>query len=492
MCRRSTLLLLLVTSALYLNGPAAGQGTSFRLEEAGVEDINTAFDSGLLTSESLVQMYLNRIEAYDQQGPSLNSIISLNPNAIEIARALDVERQANGRRSPLHGIPVLVKDNFDTFDLPTTAGSLALQGSIPPDDAFLVRRLRDAGAVILGKTNLHEFGVSPNTLSSLGGQTLNPYDTRRIPGGSSGGTGAALAANFATLGMGTDTGGSIRFPASANSLVGLKPTMGLTSRDGIVPFAVERDIGGPMARSVADVAYLLDIVAGHDPADPVTEASVGNIPGTYTDFLDQDGLNGARIGIVRQFMDSADAGIVSAVNTAIDDMAGLGAEIVDSVDLGSIPGIADSLYISFRHDMNNYLESLGENAPFQSLDEIIQSGKYLPELSFFPFDFLRRDVVPAEDPSFAASQRTAERIQDQILDVMETQNLDALLYPSVAQKPPRASQASFLSTLSLTNNTYVANLTGFPAIDVPGGFTADGLRGLTTIGTKLYDKRQNG
>jgi amidase len=242
--------------------PVAVQAATFKLVEATVGDINAAFDAGALTSEELTQLYLNRIKAYDNNGPNINSLITINPNALQTAAALDKERQLTGPRSPLHGIPVILKDNYDTFDLPTTAGSVVLEGSIPPDDAFLVKQFRDAGTVILGKANLDEWahGGSPGGgYSSLGGQTLNPYNLNRGPSGSSGGTGAAIAANFGAIGTGSDTGGSIRGPSAANSVVGIKPTLGLTSRDGIIPFALSLDVGGPLARTVTDGAIALGL-----------------------------------------------------------------------------------------------------------------------------------------------------------------------------------------------------------------------------------------
>jgi len=245
------------------------------LGSATIADINAAFKDGSLTSEQLVTMYLARIEAYDKQGPKINAVTTLNPKALEIAKALDAERKAKGPRSPLHGIPVVLKDNFDTADMPTTGGSLMLEGSLPPDDAFIVKRLREAGAIILAKVNLSEF-ASGAALSSLGGQTLNPHDLTRTPSGSSGGTGAAIAADYAPLGLGTDTGGSIRGPSTSNGIVGLKPTHGLLSRDGIIPLALTFDTGGPMTRSVYDVAVSLGLMTGVDSADAATQKTKAN------------------------------------------------------------------------------------------------------------------------------------------------------------------------------------------------------------------------
>src|SRR5579864_6779859 len=271
---------------------------AFDVTEKTIPELSAAMDAGTVTSRALVHAYLDRIQAYDQRGPALNAMIAINHAALDQAGALDRERAAGRRHGPLLGIPVVIKDNYDTADLPTTAGSVALEGSIAERDAFQVRRLRDAGAVIVGKTNLHEFARGITTVSSLGGQTRNPYDPTRNPGGSSGGTGAAVAASFAAAGLGTDTCGSIRYPAAHNSLVGLRPTMGLSSRSGIVPLAHSQDVGGPLARTVTDVAIILDATAGPDPDDPVTAQSAGHIPPSYRASLDRDGLRGARLGVL--------------------------------------------------------------------------------------------------------------------------------------------------------------------------------------------------
>src|SRR5262245_12312038 len=276
---------------------AQNSGT-FDVAEKSIRDLQAAMVGGQVTSERLVELYLARIAAYDQSGPRLNAVIHINPNAAAVARALDEERQPRGPRSPLHGIPVLLKDNFETRDMPTTGGSLALRGIVPPRDAFQVAQLRRAGAVLLGKVNLHELALGLTSVSSLGGQTLNPYDVARTPGGSSGGSGVAAAACFAAFTMGTDTSGSIRIPSSHNSLVGLRPSAGLSSRGGIIPFGHTQDTGGPMARSVEDVALILDATVGYDPADPITQASSGRIPRTYTSVLKEGALKNARVGIL--------------------------------------------------------------------------------------------------------------------------------------------------------------------------------------------------
>ncbi|MEQ9448888.1 MAG: amidase family protein, partial [Rhodospirillaceae bacterium] len=265
-------------------GAPAASAKDIPFDEATIAELNAAFEAGTLTAERLVELCLERIEAFDLQGPKLNAVISVNPNALEIARALDKERAERGPRSPLHGIPVIMKDNIDTVDMPTTGGSVLLEGNMAPDDAFVVKKLRDAGAIMLAKVNLGEF--ANGFQSSLGGQSLNPHDLTRTPGGSSGGTGVGIAAGYAPIGLGTDTGGSVRGPTTINGIAGLKPTHGLLSHDGVIPLALSLDMIGPMTRSVYDVAASLGVMAGIDPADPYTNKAKGHIHQDYTQFLD--------------------------------------------------------------------------------------------------------------------------------------------------------------------------------------------------------------
>jgi Asp-tRNA(Asn)/Glu-tRNA(Gln) amidotransferase A subunit family amidase len=452
------------------------QMQAFRLEEATVRDINAAFDSGSLSSEQLVQLYLSRIEAYDQNGPQINSIISLNPDALQIARMLDLERQQTGPRSLLHGIPVLVKDNIDTMGMPTTAGSLALKEWRPSSDAFVVGRLREAGAIILGKNNLWEFasGSSYDGSSPVGGQARNPYDLGRSPGGSSSGTGAAISANFATVGLGTDTNGSIAQPSMFNSLVGIRPTLGLVSRNGLIPLSLTRDVIGPMTRTVADAAAVLDVIAGMDPADPTTLASEGQIPTSYTDFLDVDGLSGSRIGVVRQLLDRTNAVLnpeaLSLIDRAVADFRALGAEVIDPVDIGFQPNMLSAYYNSLEYDMNRYLAKWGDAAPFDSIDELIAEGR----IGFWPFDSLQGDQPPEEDPQYARLMETRNAVRTNVLDAMEANQLDALLYlhPLYAHEPPVIGEDVNGGSPLMD---VLARLVGFPAITIPAGFTSQGL-----------------
>jgi Asp-tRNA(Asn)/Glu-tRNA(Gln) amidotransferase A subunit family amidase len=314
--------------------PAKNQ-KKFEPVETTIAEIHQAMRSGKITCRQLVEAYLKRINAYDQS-TKLNSIVIVNPQALAEADRLDAEFKRTRKLRPLHGIPVIVKDNYDTRDLQTTGGSLALKGSIPPDDAFQVRKLREAGAIVLAKSNMAEWAFSPMlTESSIAGVTRNPYELERVPAGSSGGTAAAVAASFGAVGLGTDTGNSIRGPSSHNALVGIRSTMGLTSRDGIIPLYLRNDIGGPMARTVEDAVRVLEVIAGYDPADPITKASEGKMPKNYTQFLKKNGLKGARLGVFRRYVDAptTDPQIKALVAKAIEDLKAQGAVIVDPFDV---------------------------------------------------------------------------------------------------------------------------------------------------------------
>jgi amidase len=294
---------------------------------ATLRELSDAMNRGAVTAERLVILAQARIVAFDDQGPAINAVLTLNPNAQATARRLDRERAASGPRSMLHGVPVLLKDNIDTVDMPTTAGSFLLRGSVPPDDATLTQRLRAAGAVILGKVNMSEF-ASGDAMNSLDGATYNPHDPTRTPSGSSGGSGAAVAAAYVPLAFGTDTGGSVRGPSSANGIVGLKPTLGLLSRDGIIPLALSFDTAGPMTRHVEDVAVILGLLAGADEADPATLPSDAHHHHDYLQFLDANALAGSRIGIARDFME-IDQEVDWVVEAALATMREAGADIVD-------------------------------------------------------------------------------------------------------------------------------------------------------------------
>ncbi|WP_348231429.1 amidase family protein [Funiculus sociatus] len=461
--------------------PIGALAATFQLEEATIAELNRAFDADALTSEQLVQLYLNRIEIYDKAGETpLNSIILTNSNALETARALDLERELYGPRSPLHGIPIIVKDNYDTFDLQTTAGSLSLAGSIPPDDAFQVQRLRDAGAIVLAKSNLAEFAFSPQrSVSSILGTTRNPYDLSRVPAGSSGGTGAAVAANFGTVGLGTDTGNSIRGPSSHNALVGIRSTIGLTSRDGIVPLNLYRDIGGPMARTVEDAVLVFEAIAGYDPADPSTEAVKNLTLPDYSEFLDKSSLKGARLGVLDELFRpssgstraaTASPEIERLMDEAIADLRSQGAIVEPTV----IPDF-DALVTAtggcnrFEYDINNYLASLGPNAPVKSLDEIIASGKFDPTVTESLIAGAAVEDVPPEQRAVC---QTAEANRDvmrtAVLDVLDSNKYDAFIFPTWSN-PPRLIGDE--TSPNGNNSGITAPPTGFPAITVPMGYS---------------------
>ncbi len=482
---RNSLLATLAALSLAFNAAA----DTFDLTSATIEEINAAFDAGALTSERLVELSLARIAAYDDAGPQLNAILLLNPNAIETARAMDAERLAKGRRSPLHGIPVVLKDNFDTADMPTTAGSFMLKGSIPPDDAFLVQQLRAAGAIILAKLNMSEF-ASGDALSSLGGPIYNPHDPRRTPSGSSGGTGAAIAAAYAPVGLGTDTGGSVRGPSSANGIVGLKPTHGLLSRDGIVPLALSFDTAGPMARNVYDIAVVLGVMTGIDSADAATVKSDGLFKKDYTQYLDADALQGARIGVARDFMDS-DEEVDWIMEAALEAMREAGAEIVDVTLpewlLESRGKFYRAIrYREFRAQIEDYLATTDAQYP-KSLEDLVKQSKTLTsrrEDGVVPnpgrWQLMLKEVESGEltDYDYLAVRDHALPLMRGIIGgLMEAENLDAIVYPTSPVRPervdpdpnPEGAPGSGKSPVIL------ANLTGFPDLIMPAGFTGRGL-----------------
>jgi len=483
-----TLLILALVTSLVPDAARAIQqpaDTVFEVWEASVEEIRRALDGGRVTSVQLVDAYLARIAAYDTAGPRLNTIVRLNPGASAEAAVLDRERESTGPRGPLHGVPVLIKDNFDMQNLPTSAGSIALAGMVPPDDAFQVRKLRAAGAIILGKTNLHELASGITTISSLGGQTLNPYDPARNPGGSSGGTGAAIAASFAAIGWGTDTCGSIRIPAAHNNLFGLRPTKGLSSIDGIVPLSHTQDVAGPLARTITDLAIGLDATVGPDPADTATSVLEQQTVPRFVEALDANALRGARIGILESmFGDETDDGeVLTIVRAAIDTMETLGADIVtirsetvDSMLRGS--GLIDH---EFKFDLGDYLAGV-PGTFIRSLDDILRTGLYHASLA----TRLRRRNA-AEERETGASRAARERranLQSALRRLLDDERLDAIVYPTMRRRPARIGEPQAGSTCSLSANT------GFPALSMPAGFTEDGLPiAIELLGRPFDDAR---
>ncbi|MGJ3247330.1 MAG: amidase family protein [Elainellaceae cyanobacterium] len=481
------------TSAMVLlTGVQTALAETFRLTDATITDINQAFESGALTSEQLVQLYLNRIAAYDQQGPAINSLITVNPNAIALAQALDQERQTDGARSILHGMPIILKDNYDTVDLPTSAGSITLKGSIPPDDAFVVQQLREAGAIILGKANMSEFALSYGRLgySSLGGLTLNPYRLSRNASGSSSGTAAAIAANFAVFGTGTDTAGSIRGPASVTGLVGIKPTLGLTSRDGIVPLTLSFDVGGPMARTVTDAAIALGFMTGIDLSDPRTLESEGQFYTDYTQFLDANSLDGVRIGIARDFL-GGNPEVDELTEQAIATLENLGATVVDVQFSETLQSgwsvMSPAVTAEFEPQLEHYLSTLARGFP-KTLSDIIAISMS-PEVvtSETPVNPGRISgfVESEESPGLAdtgylyAVSNEISAVRNQILSQMDVENLDAIIYPTMACPASPLFDTDDPTYVCNVGDPYtagyLANIAGFPDVTLPMGYTSHGL-----------------
>ena len=461
--------------------------SEFNVIETTINDIHDAMARGQITAQILVETYLTRIATYDKQGPALNAIITINPNALKVAEELDAAYTQSGLTGPLHGIPIIVKDNYDTFDLPTTAGSLSLTTSVPPDDAFQIRKIREAGGIILAKSNMAEFAFSPYQTvgSALAGYTRNPYAPNRVTAGSSGGTAAAVAANFGAVGLGTDTGNSIRGPSSHQNLVGIRSTMGLTSRDGIVPLNLARDIGGPMARTVTDAVIVFDVLAGPDPNDPVTQVSNEYRAANYTDYLNVDGLDGARIGVLRELSDeTADDEIIARFNEALASMRQLGATIVDPINLPQ-----DETTVSddrprcnrFRFDLNAYLETLGPQAPVKSLADILESDRLHPTIRQRLESAEAITIPPNQQPGCRLQADRDERLRLRIQTVLTDGDLDALVYPTW-DNPPRL--IGDLNSPHGNNSFQLSPPTGFPAITVPMGSVGIELpSGLQFLGT---------
>jgi amidase len=468
----------------------------FNVEEATIVEMQAAMSSGQLTARQLVTMYIERIQSIDKQGPTIKAILEINPEVLEIAEALDQERRERGPRGPLHGIPLLLKDNIATSDgMQTTAGSLALMGSRPPRDAFVAHKLREAGAIILGKTNLSEWANFRSTTSSSGwsgrgGQSLNPYVLDRSPIGSSSGSATAVAANLAAASLGTETDGSIISPAAANAVVGIKPTVGLTSRAGVIPIAHSQDTVGPIARTVTDAATLLGAITGFDPRDTATQESVGNYFTDYTQFLDADGLHGARIGIARKAYFDYSPKANAIMEKAIKQMRELGAIIIDNADIPTAQLISESdnemtvLLFEFKANLNIYLTELTET-PVHSLADIIEFNKVHAEeeLSYFGQEVMLKaqDTTTLNDPVYLTALSENRRLarEEGIDAIMDKHQLDALVMPSTS---PAWCIDLVNGDHATGGSTQAAALAGYPAITVPAGFTFELPVGITFIG----------
>ena len=475
----------LVVAALALAAGAVPRPVSAQIEvaEATVRELQEAMSSGRATSVQITEAYLARIRAYDQTGPRLNAMIRVNPRALEDASALDAERLERGPRGPLHGIPIILKDNYDTWDMPTTAGTLALAGLMAPDDGFQVRRLREAGAVILGKSNMHELASGITTIGSLGGQTLNPYDLARNPGGSSGGTGAAVAASYAAVGWGSDTCGSIRIPASQNNLFGLRPTKGLSSIDGIVPLAHTQDVGGPLARTAEDLAIALDATVGYDPNDSATEVLRERALPSFVDALDANALRDARIGILEEYFGEApeDADARGVVRDALERMVELGADTVtvEIADLDSLVSGSSVIGHELKWDLMDYLAGV-RGAPVDSLGDMLALGLIHEVLT----PYMRGRNEPEERDSEDYAKALAKRVpmREAVIAAMDAAGVDALAYPTLRRPPAIIGEPQRGSSCQLSAGS------GLPALSLPAGFTDDGLPiGLELMGRPFDD-----
>lgn len=469
---------------------------SFDIVETTISDIRVAISKDQIDAEALVESYLARIDAYDDD---LNAVLTVNEGARRRARSLDARFERDGFVGPLHGVPVILKDNQDTDDMPTTAGSVALAESSPPRDAFIVEQLREAGAIVVAKANLQELSFGVDTISSLGGATRNAYDLARRPSGSSGGTAAAIAANLAAVGTGSDTCSSVRSPPAFNNLVGVRPTRGLVSRTGIIPLSETQDTAGPITRTVADAARLLEVMAGYDPADPITARGADAIPGDgYLSHLDADGLDGARIGVARQFFglqnetsafETDAAAVTTVIEKAIEDMVAAGATITDPVDIvdgGRLKSASVTRY-EFARDFDRYLAELGDAAPYNSLEEVYETGELAPSIEsrLRDAEILDVDAESLDDDSgYLRRLRRRQRLKETVLSRLVEHDLDALLYPPSTIPPVELSEHQPFSEM----NCELSAHTGLPAIVVPAGFTDDGLPvGVELLGREFAE-----
>ncbi|HEX6465234.1 MAG TPA: amidase family protein, partial [Vicinamibacterales bacterium] len=470
--RASLVLIAAAAAGAFLQQPPR---SPFRVEETTIAEIHDAMKAGRLSCHALVDAYLRRIDAYDKNAPALNAIVVVNPDALKQADDLDRRYAQGGFTGSLHCIPAIVKDNFETIGLQSAAGSLALKGFVSNKDAFLVKRIKDAGAIVLAKSNMAEWAFSPyETVNSLlPGYTRNPYALDRVTAGSSGGTAAAVAANFGAIGLGSDTGNSIRGPSSHQALVGIRSTMGLTSRAGVVPLSLLADIAGPMTRTVEDAAAVFQVIVGDDPDDPVTAASRGRPVPTYAQSLQRDGLKGARIGILRQAYerDTTDPEVVDVFTAALDDLKRAGATIVDPahVDLQDVHRPQGSGPCQgFKYDINRYLAAQGDRVPVHSLEEVIRSRKFHPSVQVRLQQAQDGPENGPDTPACRAEMDYREAFRAAVGKTMDAQRLDAFVYPTWSN-PPRL--IGDLNTPHGDNSQVFSPTTGWPAINVPMGYT---------------------
>lgn len=470
--RRRWLLRALLAPALF----SSALDAQTRVVELTIAQAHAAMRAGTLGCHALVAAYLARIDAYDKRGPSLNAIVTISPDALATADSLDRRFRAGGMIGPLHCVPVIVKENMETREMPTTAGSLALQGMRTGKDAFIVRRMREAGAIVLAKANMAELAFSPvETVSSiLPGYTRNPYELDRVTAGSSGGTAASVAASFGLVGLGTDTGNSIRGPSSHQALVGIRSTMGLTSRAGIVPLNLAADIAGPIARTVADAVAVFQAVVGEDPADSITSLARAHPAPDYAAALRADGLRGARIGVLHQAYDTptTDAEVKQRFAAALDALRRAGATVIDSVRVDSLDAWrrapSSGVCNPFRWELEHYLTALGDAPPVKTVGAILESRRYHPSIQKRLELAREQDVDPAKNPACQAGDVFRAKLRGGVIALMDSLHLDALVYPTWSN-PPRL--IGDLNTPAGDNSQLFSPSTGFPAITVPMGYT---------------------
>lgn len=458
----------------------------FTLLETSIAEIHDAMEREELSAEDLTEQYLSRIDAYNED---LNAIITVNPDAEERASDLDAEFEASGPVGPLHGIPIILKDNVNTEDLPTSSGNVLFEETVPPADAFITEQLREAGGIILAKANMGEF--ASGGLSSLGGQARNPYDTAHSTGGSSAGSGVAMAANLGTISIGTETWGSILSPSTKNSLVGIQPTTGLISRDGIAPLSETLDSAGPITRNVADAAQMLDVIAGYDPADQRTAEGAGHIPdASYTDFLNEEGLSDARLGIPRALIQDdpeetgAEVGqplqVANLFDEAVEDLESAGARIVDPVEIPSdTKELAGDIGIpiiinEFKRDFTAYLDNLGDAAPVEDMEEILDSETIEGSILGLFESAVEADIdATDEGVEYLRAIRDQRLLRNGILSVMRENELDAIIYPTDNRTPAMIEGSRDPpDTLSPSPRT-LSPIPNLPSITIPAGYTED-------------------
>lgn len=459
--------------------------SSFDVTERSIEELQSAQQCGLISARRLTLAYMARIRALDQRGPCINAVARINPHALRQADALDMERRGGSVRGLLHGIPVLVKDNFETIDMPTSGGSAVLRNFHPKNDAFQIRRLREAGAIILGKTTMHELAVGVTNASSLSGYTRNPYVLGRVPGGSSGGTGAAIAASFAAAGMGTDTAGSIRIPAANQSLIGLRVSAGLSSRGGIIPLSSTQDMAGPMARCVTDLAIMLDATVGADPEDSSTLHAAQHIPLSYRNGLRTDAIQGTTIGVLNNLfgMEVEDSEVALLIRRMLRIFANHGAELQE-IHLSGLEAIVQESNVirhEFKFDFAAYLRRHPQ-APVQSLEQLIQKNVHHAEVDEVLKD--RNTPLVQHNAEYKSALAARNHLRNLLQDEMCRNGIDVLAYPVMRRK------AVLIGNPQTGVNAQLSSGSGLPAISVPGGYTEDGVPiGIEFLGKSFTEQQ---